>query len=169
MESCKYTSRVGVYLDDELTPEQRQMMAAHIEQCAECGAELESLRGMSQLFSGPDSQDLTPRELARLRSVVCAAGAPEEAPLRLFGALLAIAASIVVVCGAWMYEAPRPTPRAPYAAHEMPAWERVATNLRVDPDPFFGQEGTAAIDPNLAEWMMSGLSDRENRRDPTQN
>jgi len=110
---------------------------------------------------------MTPLELARLRRAVCAVEEREESPLRLFGSLLAVAASIMVVCAAWWYEAPRTAPRVSTGVHEMPAWERTAMNRRVDFDPVSGREGIS--DPNLAEWMVAGSSNRENRREPTQN
>jgi len=167
MVLCSFTSRVAAYHDGELSIESARAVASHVEMCAQCSEELKSLRKVSGLLRQSDSEDLSPLELARLRLAIGAVENREDSPLRLFGGLLAVAASIMVVCAAWWYETPLPVPRASTSVHETPAWERTAMNRRVDLAPVSGGEGIS--DPNLAEWMVASLSNRENRREPTQN
>ena len=42
--SDMWTERLSDYVDDELAPEQRAALAAHLEGCAECSATLADLR-----------------------------------------------------------------------------------------------------------------------------
>ena len=42
--SDAWTDRLSEYLDEELAPEERDALAAHLEACAECSATLEDLR-----------------------------------------------------------------------------------------------------------------------------
>lgn len=167
MESCTFTSRIGAFHDGELPADLRQRLESHLESCAACREEAEALSLVSGVFRQPDSQDLTPLELARLRQVVCRSVAWEESPIRLFGGLLAVAASIIIVCGAWWHAAPPAAPPQTWSVSETPEWERTAMNLRTDGEPVVGRDATT--DPNLADWMVTWLSNQEDRREPAQN
>lgn len=166
MECCTFKSRISAFHDGELRADLRQILESHLESCAECREEAEALVLVSKVLREPDSEDLTPLELARLREAVCRSVASEESPIRLFGGLLAVAASIMIVCGAWWHVSPPAAPQT-WSAGETPEWERTAMNLRTTFEPVDG--GNATTDPNLAEWMVTWLSNQENRREPTQN
>ena len=59
-----WTERLSEYLDDELTPEERAALAAHLEECAECSATLADLRRVvaraRTLVSAGPATDLWP-------------------------------------------------------------------------------------------------------------
>jgi anti-sigma factor RsiW len=59
-----WTERLSEYLDDELAPEERAALAAHLERCPECSATLADLRRVvaraRALESGGPSRDLWP-------------------------------------------------------------------------------------------------------------
>ncbi len=69
--SDRWTDRLSEYLDDELRPEERAALEAHLADCAECAATLEELRAVvlraSALGDRPPQTDLWPGIAARLR------------------------------------------------------------------------------------------------------
>ena len=46
MTTDAFTDRLSEYLDDDLRPEERRQVAAHLEQCSECRATLDELRSI---------------------------------------------------------------------------------------------------------------------------
>lgn len=67
------TSRLSDYLDDELTPAEREAVASHLESCPECVADVEALRALKARAAGlpvdrPPAGDAWPAILARIES-----------------------------------------------------------------------------------------------------
>src|SRR5438105_12117203 len=147
MPDCQFQSRVEAYHDGELSAEGRRAVEEHLERCEECAGELAWLRSVSgavgrrEVASG---LELTPAELGRVHAAVddamdrADAAAPEGYPISLYrtaGALMAIAASVLIVSCVWLSELPTPAgPRQPVGMAAVPnegqAWERVAMTLR---------------------------------------
>ncbi len=162
MEACAMTSRIGAFHDGELDSAMRREVEQHLAVCADCRAELESLRRMSGLFGSASAMEMTAEEMGRvhrLAEALVEESQSDRSLLRFVGGLLAAAASILVVCGAWWSEISPTVPAVGpvRVAVDSPAWERVAMTLRVDPEPVRG-EGTALADARLADWMLDGLS-----------
>jgi anti-sigma factor RsiW len=69
--SDRWTDRLSEYLDDELAPDERMALEAHLASCAECAATLEELRAVmtqaSALGHRAPETDLWPGIAARLR------------------------------------------------------------------------------------------------------
>src|SRR4051812_11891355 len=108
MQACSLTSRIGAYYDDELDATTRRNVGEHLERCPECRAELDGVRQMSLLLGSVEADRLSDAETDDLRRRAEAlADAP---PLRMFGGVMAAAASVLIVCGAWWNELPRPGP-----------------------------------------------------------
>ena len=61
----KWNDRLSEYIDEELTPDERAQLEAHLESCAECALTLEELRGVVEharaLPARPPADDLWPR------------------------------------------------------------------------------------------------------------
>jgi anti-sigma factor RsiW len=178
MTACEFQHRVTALYDGELDDLAARRVRAHVDECPTCAAELAALEELSARITA-DLAALGEADAAAIAvmhdAVDRAAAAPAEAnliPLPLFrtaGLLGALAASVLIVAGVWLLDAPRRSRlaggelTAPGAADELvaipPDWERVATTLRAQPrlgvlgdDSPFAPHYAAAID-----WMLDGL------------
>lgn len=178
MSTCEFQLRVAALHDGELPPPAARLVRAHLAHCPSCAAELSALRGLSARITGEIAAraDSDAPALAGMhRAVDRAAAAMTDADLktlpllRTAGLLGALAASVLIIAGVWLLDAPP----APQLADEAgagsatagtlvaipPDWERVATTLRAQPRPGvvgddspFAPHYAAAID-----WMLDGL------------
>jgi len=177
MSECPDQPRIDAYHDGELDADERSAVERHVATCPACAAELTWLRGVSRSFATTPA-GMTAAERGRLRDALDAAidagdsdvayddaGEPESYSNSLYrtaGVLSAIAASILLLSVVWLNELPSRTRpgsgNTAVAAGEVPAWERVAMNLRVDPLPNSVPGGDAYLaDARLADWMLQGL------------
>ena len=174
MSDCQFQSRVEAYHDGELAAEGRRAVEEHVAACDACAAELAWLRSVSQSLGRRRGADVTPALLDRVHAAVDAAGEESQRdayPISLYrtaGALMAIAASVLIVSCVWLNELPAPAgpgnPAGGVAVAEAPAWERVALTLRADPLPS-GLDGEAYLaDARLADWVLRGLGGSSERR-----
>jgi len=94
------SEKLSDYLDDELTPADRQGVEAHLRQCGDCAATLSDLRRVigaaGALRETPPPNDLWPAIAARIASGPRAAAPP---PRRMFAFTMPqlVAASLVLV------------------------------------------------------------------------
>ena len=90
----------------------------------------------------------------------CAADRPVW---RLFSAISAVAASLIIVSCAWLAEMPRTSNDGATATVVAPAesWERIAVTLQ--PDPIDHSTGTPEqmAEATLAGWMLKEVSGQE--------
>ncbi len=142
------------YLDGELDLDTQQRVAEHLRQCASCAVEFEEIREASQFVTNFEFQDITPAELQCVHQSL--QQSEDAFNWRLYGALSAVAASVLVVGASWL--AALPAPRSPIAVNPSPAaeWEQVAANLRVDPMIASDQQ-PAFADARMADWMIEEL------------
>lgn len=151
---------LSAYLDDELSAEDRARIERHLAVCDTCTAELASLRVSAALIRGYEFDDLKPLELQRLHQAIRRESS-EQSVFRLGMVLSAMAASVLIICSAWLMDAKAtttgPTPRI--AKIEAPQWERVATTLRLDPLPLEidRDHSVQLADAQFAQWMLDGL------------
>ena len=78
--SDPWTERLSEYLDGDLPPDQRETLAAHLQECSECAATLAELRrvaGRARALTDRDpTVDLWPGIAARIGATTPSAGTP---------------------------------------------------------------------------------------------
>jgi len=150
MSECERAQRLSAYHDGEVSEAERVSLEAHLQGCPACAAERNRLRRLSDLLSAAPRPEMSADALARLHR---AADDVAMADLgRMAKALMAVAASILLVCAVWLWQSRAATgPTEP-----IPAWETAAT----------AQEGTLATasDEQLARWIVQDL-ERKNGHD----
>jgi anti-sigma factor RsiW len=158
MPDCSYACRIDAYYDQELDPLDRASVEEHLAQCPHCRQELASLQRLSSRFFSIPTDELSHRELNRLYTV--SQSAPQAKPLLPFAVgLMAAAASLLVVCSAWLSEVPPAVaPTRVAVLDEGADWEKYALmGPNEAPSPLGDQ--TAVAEVNLADLMLYGLSD----------
>ena len=70
MNTCELMMRVGAFYDGQLPDKERQLMAAHLERCADCQAQLAGLRGLSEQLARAAGPGLSGNFGVRLRAAV---------------------------------------------------------------------------------------------------
>jgi anti-sigma factor RsiW len=168
MQPCD-TQVLSAYLDHELDPRSERSVEAHLRQCPDCAQELRSLTQISDWASNPPIEaDLTPGELAEIHDVVDES-AGRDRILRWCGVAGVIAASILVISGAWLAALPDgPTAmhaNLPLARATTPeeSWEELATTLQVQPNTDLAGQTDHALrvaDARFADWMLNSLDNR---------
>lgn len=139
-----WTDRLSEYLDDELAPDERAALEAHLAVCPDCAATLAELQRVvarvAALEDRPPVRDLWPAIAARIgataappepRVIELPARTPARAPRRFAftaGQLAAAALALVFLSGGavWLLRPP-PAPRA--GAEPLPAEPVSATTL----------------------------------------
>jgi len=151
MSGCKNERRLSAYHDGELCAEDRADLEAHLARCPACAAELERLRRLSRLVQTAGRTAMPAPAIARLHRAVDAAPAADLR--RTAEAVLALAASVLVVCGVWLWQAGG----SAEAAEAIPVWETVAARGPAQTAP-------AASEEQLAQWIVRDL-ERTNGHD----
>lgn len=162
MNSCPVQFRLEAYHDGELDVEQRRVFERHLARCAACARDLAWMQSVSAALAFDAAHDLTPDEAVQVHRAIDDLRAGERRSVfRTAVAIMAVAASILIVCLAWYAQLPAAAPRtSPMAqAGEPPAWERTAMTLRVDPHSADGDAEPSLADARLADWMLRGLSE----------
>ena len=93
--TCDRGSEVSAYHDNALGDEKRIALEGHLQTCASCARELESLRRMTRLFEA--ARTVPPPTVIKLSDV-----RERRSALRFEMSLIGMAASILIVCGAWL-------------------------------------------------------------------
>jgi anti-sigma factor RsiW len=148
MSRCDNGRRLSAYHDGELTGEDRAALEAHLRRCPQCAAALERLGRLSRLVQTAGRTEMPAPALSRLHGAVDALPASDVG--RLAKACLAVAASILMVCGVWLWQANGGEP-----ADAIPVWETVAGG---------GQTTAAGTEEQLARWIIRDL-ERTNGHD----
>jgi len=150
MSECERAQRLSACHDGEVSEAERASLEAHLHQCPACASELARLGKLSHLLSTAPRPEMSAEALARLHR---AADDMYMADLgRMAKALMAVAASILLVCAVWLWRS--------HASGEpiepIPAWETAAT----------AHEATLATasDEQLAQWIVLDL-ERKNGHD----
>jgi anti-sigma factor RsiW len=126
---CEFKQQVHAYYDGELPTERAAQVEQHLLTCANCAAELEQLRAISNLLSrGPTIRPMT---LARIHRSIDSLS--EGVILKLVTRLTAAAALVLLAGTLWLISE-APEARAQDQIVAMPAtWEHAAVALNADP------------------------------------
>lgn len=166
MNECISPMQLEAYRDGELSAVEASAIADHVRGCDVCATELKELGELSAVLSGHSiglgGSEMTSDELARLHARVETAfvrADRQSNPFPAVKALMALAASVLIIAAAWLSEMPRATLATPSPSVIIagaPQWERIAVTLQVDPPvPGTGQSGLA--DEEMANWMLQNL------------
>jgi hypothetical protein len=100
------SEKLSDYLDDELTPTERQAVETHLQQCEECAATLSDLRRIAgaaaALRDTPPSTDLWPDIAARMASGPRAAAPPARRRVAFTAPQLVAASLLLVALSGWL-------------------------------------------------------------------
>ena len=161
---CDWQGRLDSYFDGELTAAQATAAQRHLDACPACRAELEEMRGLSGLFENAFNQPAPRALLVRIHRAVDNTDSDRGTLFRIAGILSGIAASALVIGGAWLFDAPAPRPGVVVvigsAQPGRENWESLAVNLRSDPLPVTGWEAPspeALAQARVAEWFLKNL------------
>jgi anti-sigma factor RsiW len=175
MSECEYRSRLDAFHDGELDAQTHEQFERHLETCPECAAEVRELRRVARMFDALAEDPMSASALARVHQAVDQVD--DEPPLgilRIAAVLTALAASVLVIGSAWLWEAPGAGAQLPRVVvyHPQPtaAWERVALTLEPDHLPRTAWEvgdrtRLAETDARLADWMLDNLNARQPQRE----
>ncbi len=171
MNDCMLQQHVSAYFDGELNPDMRQVVERHLASCEVCAAQLRTICRLSDGIAGAELDELDDIGLAGIHDAIDHAVADGESAFRILptlGFLGALAASVLIVAGVWLLQLPAAQPHRAVAGGPPRAlaseWERVATNLRVDPRPQLFDD--SPLSPRYAaaiDWMLSSLSPTERK------
>jgi hypothetical protein len=126
------TDRLSEYLDDELSPEERATVDAHLQTCAQCRSDLDALRGVmaraATLHDAAPESDLWPGVAARIDGTPV--GRPRDAKRRFsftLPQLVAAGLALMVLSGGlvWLARLGGPSTDFPPVA----AGEPIAVNF----------------------------------------
>ena len=148
MSGCGNAQRLSAYHDGELSAEERADIEAHLRRCPACAAALERLRRLSRLVETAGRTEMPAPSLARLHRAVDDLPAADVG--RLAKAILAVAASILMICGLWLWQA-----NGGESPDTLPVWETVAGG---------SQASVADTEAQLAQWIIRDL-ERTNGHD----
>lgn len=151
MSQCTYQTSLESYYDGQARPELARQIESHLPTCAACSTELGRMAELSELLGAGRPEGIRPGELARLHEAVEAF--EDRGILRLVVGLSAIAASILIISTAWLYDGPRPnTTRLVRTPTTEQTWERWASEGRIEVPSGARPTGTAMSD--TTHWMI---------------
>jgi anti-sigma factor RsiW len=173
MEICEFNSRLDAFHDRELDHAAAAQVAEHVKRCPACAEALAQLQRVSGLFAN-DREDSAAAEVSAAELLPIHAAVDREIAARpastvdrsfwrTAGMLGALAASVLIIASAWLWETPVPHQSIGTVASAGPAWERVATTLEVDPlpqvnaDPLVDRSALADAHGDLTDWMLANL------------
>ena len=153
MPECSYQSSLESYYDGQARPELARQISEHLPACVQCTTELDRLAALSRLLGTARPEPIRPDELARLHQAVD--GIEDRGVLRLVAGLSAVAASILIISAAWLYDGPAPSARPiGLGPATEQTWERIAGGYRVPQPAGARPSGTAMRD--TTDWMIRG-------------
>jgi len=149
---CRYRGKLSSYYDGELPQSELVEIESHLADCRGCSAELEQLKRLSGLLRGAYLPAMPGGALARLHSRV--GSAREAVVVRLAERLMAVAATVLVVCGLWLWQANGVRRRYDVS---LGGWEIAAMTL--------GVEDAQHVSPEelLTQWIVTDLSAEEQK------
>ena len=155
MSECSYQSSLASYYDGQMPPETARDLERHLPTCAGCSDELNALAGLSRLLETARPEAIRPDELARVHAAVHEID--DRGVLRLVIGLSGIAASILIISAAWLYDGPRrPVDVVVRPSVPEQAWERMASSGPTMVDQPTGVPVTGTAIKDTTDWMIIG-------------
>jgi len=161
MQQCPFQPRLSAFYDRELDPLTAREFQSHLSNCPQCSAELDSMQTVSRLMQEAPVGRLSQIGRARLHQTADQASRRRDG-FPLARALMTIAASVLIIAGAWLVEMPKGG-GATVAKTSQPQadWEYVAGGGKL----YFLHSETGLADRRFQSWMLEGLKvnpDHEN-------
>lgn len=153
MLECSYQTSLASYYDGQAGPERAREVESHLLTCAPCSAELKRLAQLSELLRTVRPEGIRPDELARVHEAV--EGVEDRGVIRMVFGLSAVAASILIISTAWLYDAPQAPSGPVHVSVEQP-WERIASLGRPVQSDERRPTGTAMGTQETIDWMIQG-------------
>jgi len=159
MSDCQYNSLLEAYHDGELRAGQIRALEEHLSACPQCTRALERIRNLSGIVAGAKpASEILPIDLARIHAAID--GTEDRSLFRFAVGMSGIAASILIISAAWLYDGPRPSgPVQQGVANSEQSWEYLATTGRVreplDAPGVTRQTGVAETE--TTDWMLLKL------------
>jgi anti-sigma factor RsiW len=163
MTGCQFQSKIAAYHDGELDEAASKEVELHLSGCKECTEELRALREVTAAMADFDPGEITPMELARLHRKI--EKADEGSLVRFNVALIGMAASVLIICLAWIGQGPSSGPQGMHGRGSVSEWERLA--LGGTPRAPWVQDGSGlrlpdtgvakGPDSDTIDWMLNGL------------
>ena len=150
MTDCGQADRLSAYYDGEVSEAERASLEEHIRGCPLCAVEMARLQRLSRLIGSIGRMEMSSQALERLHQSLDLQ--PKITILHIAEVFAAVAASILIVSGVWLWM----ISTANEAAGQIPVWETVAVAPQ---DP-----SGAAAQEQLAQWIIQDLS-RKNGHD----
>lgn len=163
MSQCSYQTSLEAYQDGQAGLEMAREIESHALTCAACSAELNRLMQLSELLRTARPEGIRADELARLHEAV--ESVEDRGIIRMVFGLSAVAASILIISTAWLYDVPQRGPVGPYVVGhvvEQP-WERMAS-VGHPVVPEVRPSGTAMANQETIDWMIRGTGGESGAR-----
>ena len=153
MNECQFQPRLSAYYDQELDAPTARELQSHLANCATCREELDGIRIVSRAIQSVPTRDMSQIGMARLHKTADAATRRRDV-LPFAKPLIAIAASVLVIAGAWLMELPSSHPTGPgiTGTQQPEDWEKLACGDKIQ----LPGESETEIDSAVA-WMMQSL------------
>jgi hypothetical protein len=171
MLDCQFKSRLSAYHDAELSAAEIEAVNEHLPTCETCLAELATMRDVSSALGSYQAEEISQIELARLHRAIDRVD--DRGLLRLAGMLSAVAASVLIICMAWMSQSTSPNDGWSQGSTQKPIadWEKLAMggqiespNMPHDLTPGgLPDTGFAVDDEQTIDFMLQGMSGHESR------
>jgi anti-sigma factor RsiW len=158
MTECPFQSRLSAFHDRELDSETSRRLEQHLGECESCKEMLAGIGAVSRLLSTPTTSRLSQMGLARLHATAdSAAGRREVFPF--VRTMIAVAASILIIAGAWLTEIPQTTPGGGHSVVRTTTpeadWEKLASGGKMDMPR--GSSGDTGVALRFSNWMVDSL------------
>jgi hypothetical protein len=167
MQECPFEARVSAFYDDELDADTSGQLRAHLADCPSCSASLQALRRVSRLIASAPTRPISQIGMARLHAAADSA-ARQRTVFPMAKALLAIAASVLIVGSAWLVEIPGQS-ASPNASADVHSFEDELDSLATGGRFLVPNEivpETDLADRRFGEWMIDNfpqISEHENQ------
>jgi anti-sigma factor RsiW len=157
MSECPFQSRLSAFHDHELDAEMAAKLESHLGNCPACSEQLLGIRAVSRLFREAPSGRMSQIGISRLHAAADTAAKRGEV-FPMFRMLTAVAASILVIAGAWLIESPTQTRTSgfdvPYQhVAEAEPWEKLASGGKMEIPRAIEQDSDVAFQ----DWMVNSL------------
>jgi hypothetical protein len=145
--------RLGPYLDDEVPPEMRSAVEAHLCGCQECSRELESLRDLVSAVAATDAAPVPTELWNAIEGRLVKAARRRHAVVLTFRRAVAVAAVLAVAVGLGLLALPGGLDGARNARAAVVDFGVLLDGLKMDPD--------SAFDAFLAQYHPKEVSAAE--------